>query len=143
MMRVYQLRFLRTLKRKAIAKARKHPDAPLDVARIEAARGIVDFDDCVTAPLYGLGSAADYYAWASSGPKLHAIRTPSLLITALDDPLAPAWHLPAVNNPALTMCVTEGGGHCGFVGKGLEFWAEAEAMRFLAGRQPQRTPRSQ
>lgn len=131
MMRFYQLRFLRTLKAKALATAARHPGT-LDVERIRGARGIIGFDDAVTAPLYGLGSAAEYYAWASSGPRLGSIRTPTLLISAADDPLAPASHLPAVENHRLTRLVTEHGGHCGFVGEGRSFWAEAEAFRFLA-----------
>jgi predicted alpha/beta-fold hydrolase len=102
--------------------AARHPGA-LDVLRVRRARGIIGFDDAVTAPLYGLGSAAEYYAWASSGPRLGAIRTPTLLITAKDDPLAPASLLPEVQNERLTRLVTEQGGHCGFVGERGTFWA--------------------
>lgn len=133
MMRFYQLRFLRTLRAKALAAAARHPGA-LDVRRIRASRGIIGFDDAVTAPLYGLGSAAEYYAWASSGPRLGAIRSPTLLITSADDPLAPASLMPAVENPALTRLVTAQGGHCGFVAEGGRFWAEEEAFKFLAAR---------
>ena len=68
---------------------------------------LVGFDDAVTAPLYGLGSAAEYYAWASSGPRLGAIRTQTLLISAKDDPLAPASHLPAVENGKLKRIVAD------------------------------------
>ncbi len=131
MMRVYQLRFLRTLRAKALAAAARHPEA-LDPKRIRASRGIIGFDDAVTAPLYGLSSAAEYYAWASSGPRLGGVRTPTLLITSEDDPLAPASLLPPVENPALTRLVTRQGGHCGFIAEGGTFWAEAEAFRFFA-----------
>lgn len=131
MMRVYQQRFMRTLKAKALGTASRHPGV-LDAGRIRAARGIVGFDDVVTAPLYGLGSAAEYYAWASSGPRLSAVRTPTLLISAEDDPLAPASLLPDVSgNSVITKLVTSHGGHCGFVGEGLQFWAEAEAFKYF------------
>ncbi|MBL8950634.1 MAG: alpha/beta fold hydrolase [Myxococcaceae bacterium] len=130
MMRFYQQRFLRTLRAKALAVAARHP-GKLDADRIRASRGIVGFDDAVTAPLYGLGSAAEYYAWASSGPRARHIRTPTLLISAEDDPLAPASHLPAFENPALTRLFTRHGGHCGFLAEGGVFWAEAEAFRWF------------
>ncbi len=133
MMRVYQVRFLRTLRAKALAAAARHPGT-LDPARITKSRGIIGFDDAVTAPLYGHASAADYYAWASSGPLLSRIRTPTLLISAEDDPLAPASLMPQVENPALTRLVTPQGGHCGWVGPGLQFFAEAEAFRFFDAR---------
>ena len=132
-MRVYQLRFMRTLKAKALEKAARFPKL-LDPARIRRARGIVEFDDCVTAPLYELPSAAEYYAWASSGTRLASVRTPSLLISAEDDPLAPASHLPALDNEALHRCITPAGGHVGFVSGSLwspSFWAEEQAFRFF------------
>jgi hypothetical protein len=128
LMRVYQVRFLRTLKAKALEKAARHPDSGLDPQRIRAARGIVGFDEVVTAPLYGLRGAAEYYAWASSGPRLKDLRTRTLLISAEDDPLAPASLLPAVDNPAIEKLVTPHGGHCGFVAEGGAFWAEARAF---------------
>jgi predicted alpha/beta-fold hydrolase len=130
MMRVYQLRFLRTLRAKALGKAARHPGA-LDAARIRKSRGIIGFDDSVTAPLYGLPSAGAYYAWASSGPRLKHVRTPTLPVSAEDDPLAPASLMPPVENPALTRLITRHGGHVGFVAPGPTFWAEAQAFEFF------------
>jgi predicted alpha/beta-fold hydrolase len=135
-MRLYQFRFLRTLKAKSLEKAAQFPGV-LDPKRIEAAKSIIAFDDCVTAPLYGLGTAKAYYAWASSGPRMHAIRAPTLVITSNDDPLAPARWLPKLENPSITTLVTERGGHVGFVSGSLlkpHFWAEERAMAFFAQR---------
>jgi predicted alpha/beta-fold hydrolase len=135
-MRFYQWRFMRTLTEKSLEKASKFPQL-LDAQRIRAAHSIYAFDDCVTAPLYGLESASAYYTWASSGTKVHAIRTPTLLITAEDDPLAPAKWLPPVQNPALHRSVTPFGGHVGFVSGSVfkpTFWAEAQAFDFLSQR---------
>ena len=132
-MRFYQFRFLRTLKAKALEKAPRFPQH-FDRERIRAVRSIIAFDDVVTAPLYGLKDAADYYAWASSGPRLHAIRTRTLVITSQDDPLAPASLLPDTDNPNVRRLVTSHGGHVGFVAGSLlrpTFWAEQRAIEFL------------
>jgi len=134
-MAIYRGVFLRSLKRKAIAKARCHPGV-LDPARVRAARGIEAYDDAVTAPLHGWESAAAYYAACSSGPVLGDIRRPTLLVSADDDPLAPAGALPAgvEDNPALTVLRTAHGGHVGFVEGSLahpRYWAEERALAFL------------
>lgn len=135
---LYRGVFLRSLKRKAIEKARCHPGL-LDEARIRAVRGIEAYDDAVTAPLHGWASAADYYAACSSGPALARIARPTLLISAEDDPIAPPSTLPAdvVENAHLTVVRTARGGHVGFVEGSLlrpRFWAEERAVAFLAER---------
>jgi predicted alpha/beta-fold hydrolase len=130
MMRVYQQRFLRTLKAKALEKARRFP-AELDARRVNAARSIIGFDDAVTAPLYGLKDAAEYYVWASSGPRVKDIQTRTLLISSDDDPLAPTSHLAPFENTAVERVFTRHGGHVGFVSDGRSFFAEAEAFRFF------------
>lgn len=135
-MTIYRERFLRSLKRKALAKAQLHP-GHFDVGRIRTARGIEAWDDVVTAPVHGWSTAADYYAACSSGPALGRIRRPTLLLSSLDDPLVPPDSLPddALENPALTVVRTERGGHVGFVaGTALRprFWADDRVVEFLA-----------
>lgn len=134
-MGIYRGVFLRSLKAKAIAKAKCHPGV-LDVARVRAARGIEAYDDAVTAPLHGWATAADYYRACSSGPALGRIRKPTLLLTADDDPIAPPSTLPGDvdGNPALTLVRTAHGGHVGFVAGSLarpHFWAEERVLRFF------------
>ncbi len=137
MMRVYRERFLRRLRRKALAKARRFPGA-LDGAAIRAARTFAAFDACVTAPLHGFASAEDYWARASSGPWLGGVRRPLLALASTDDPMIPAASLPvreARANPAVTLVVTDAGGHVAFVAGGPfrpRYWAEASAVDFLA-----------
>jgi predicted alpha/beta-fold hydrolase len=135
-MRFYQWRFVRTLKEKALEKAARFPKQ-FDTRRIEAAHSVIAFDDCVTAPLYDLPSAEAYYAWASSGPRLKDIRTRTLVISAEDDPMAPASMLPPLDNPQVHALRTLRGGHVGFVGGSLlrpVWWAEQQALRFLSAR---------
>ncbi|MCY1001248.1 hydrolase [Myxococcus sp. MISCRS1] len=133
--RIYRERFLRTLKSKARAKLKRFPNA-FDGRAMEAARTVRQFDHAVTAPLHGFNSAEHYYAESSSGPRLHAIRKPTLLISAADDPMLQAPVIPpdAKDNPHLSVVLTPHGGHVGFVAGKLHrprFWAEDQALAFF------------
>lgn len=135
--RVYTGFFLRSLQAKFVAKGERMGDA-CDAARVLAARTFREFDDAATAPLHGFRDAAHYYAASSSAGFLHAVRVPTLLLHSLDDPFLPPDAVPvaaARGNPFLVEGFTRGGGHVGFVGGrgpwAPEFWAEAEAARFL------------
>jgi predicted alpha/beta-fold hydrolase len=136
--RIYRERFLRSLRRKALAKLRRFSDLPFDVASVRACRSFLAFDDCVTAPLHGFAGAADYYARSSAGPLLGEVRRPLLAIAAEDDPMVPWEALPfatARANPAVHLEVYPAGGHVGFVSGRpwrFEFFAEARAAAFLA-----------
>ena len=57
--------FLRTLKPKALAMARRFPGL-LDARRVARARTLWEFDDAVTAPLHGFAGTDDYWTRASS-----------------------------------------------------------------------------
>jgi uncharacterized protein len=137
--RFYTRRFLKTLIGKAEAKAALLADR-CDMQRVRAARTFRDFDDAATAPLHGFASAEDYYTRASCGPYIPAIRLPTMLLHAEDDPFIPASAFPhgaAAANPWVHAVVTRSGGHVGFIdGKPWRptFWAERNAARFLAER---------
>ena len=132
---VYRTRFLRTLKRKALAKARLFPG--IDAARVRSARTLFEFDEAVTAPVHGFAGAEDYWARSSSGPYLPRVGVPLLLLSAEDDPFIPAACLPreaAALNRSVTLEVHPHGGHLGFVAGGFLpwFWAEWRVAEFLA-----------
>jgi uncharacterized protein len=134
---VYRERFLRRLRAKALAKARRFPDR-FDVRAIRGARTFAGFDAAVTAPLHGFPSAESYWETQSAGRFLAGVRRPLLAVSSLDDPIVPGATLPveaARANPAVTLLVTPTGGHVGFVSGspfGPTFWAEATAVEFLA-----------
>ncbi len=136
-MSVYRKRFLRTLRRKALRKARAYTGL-LDPARVRAVRTFADFDERVTAPLHGFASAADYWARSSSGRLLDRVRRPLLALAAADDPMVPAGSLPleaARANQMVTLEVVPAGGHAGFVAGPAwrpRYWAEQRAVEFLA-----------
>jgi predicted alpha/beta-fold hydrolase len=133
---VYRERFLRQLRGKTLAKARRFP-AAFDVARVRAARSFAEFDAAVTAPLHGFASAEDYWTRSSSGRYLAGVRRPLLAIAALDDPIVPGDTLPVAEaraNPLVTLEATPSGGHVAFVSGWPfwpDFWAERRAIAFL------------
>ena len=132
--RVYMLRFLRSLAEKVTEKADRFPDA-LELADLGRMRTFAEFDGAYTAPLHGFASAEDYWARASALPLLPAIRVPTLLVNALDDPfLSPSCYPSEIAdaNPYLTLLTPRWGGHVGFMAPGGTFWSEAVAAQFLA-----------
>lgn len=137
--RVYQAHFLRTLRRKALAKLERFPDL-FDPAALAAARSLADFDDVVTARVHGFAGADDYYERCSALRFLHGIRRPALLLSAADDPFLPSAVLDevraiAASNPALETEFHARGGHVGFVTGALPwrpaYYAERRVLDFL------------
>jgi len=113
---VYQKSLLRRVREQAINRFRHRDDAPLSIKAIARIRSIREFDETLTAPLHGFSDAADYYQRASCRQRLGAIRCPTDIIHALDDPLIPASSVPLDHelSPALRMLAQRSGGHVGF-----------------------------
>jgi predicted alpha/beta-fold hydrolase len=135
---IYRERFLRGLRRKAIAKSRRFP-AVFDAAAIRRTRTIRAYDDLVTGPIHGFASAREYYENASCARYLDGLARPLVAIAALDDPMVPPDTLPhelAARSRWLRLEVTPTGGHVAFV-SGWPFWpsywAERRAAELLAG----------
>jgi predicted alpha/beta-fold hydrolase len=106
---------------------------------LEKMRTFWDFDGRVTAPLHGFLSAEDYYRRASSRYYLGAIRTPTLIIQAADDPFVFAHSLPEASE--LSACtefeLTTKGGHVGFVDGSLKrpgYYLERRIPQWLLAR---------
>lgn len=118
--RVYTKHFLRTLKAGAAAKLQHFPGI-FDERRMRAAASLYEFDDAVTAPLHGFSGAADYWRRASSKPWLGAIRVPTLVLNARNDPFLPADALPTPGQTSaqVTLELPRQGGHVGFVSGSL------------------------
>lgn len=139
--RLYTFHFLRTLRRKALAKLAEEPGLFAEEP-LRAARTLTDFDDAVTAPLHGFESARDYYERSSARHYLEGIRRPTLLLSAFDDPFLPREVLNDVAelaslNPFLLTEFHWHGGHVGFVGGRVpwrpKYYAEERVGQFLEG----------
>jgi hypothetical protein len=137
--RIYQERFLRSLKARVRRKAQLFPGI-IDPDKVDRVRSLREFDDLVTGPSWGFGDANGYYRHASSLPLLGQIRVPALIITAQDDPFIPfaPFTDPAIEaNPYLLLLAPRHGGHVGFYASNAKtnspadrFWAEARAVGF-------------
>ena len=134
----YQRYFMRNLRIAYRYRQQLRPD--LYAPGLERGpRSIRDWDQAITAPHGGYGSADEYYERSSSGRWLTSIGVPTLLLAAEDDPLIPAesvskWPLPASGLVAREMLPT--GGHVGFVAPTVapgRFWAAERVMAFLGG----------
>lgn len=88
---------------------------------ILAALTLRAFDEACTAPRNGFKSAADLYARSSAQPYIPAIKQPTLLLQARDDPWIPAAAyeaLAALKLEHVRLLMPAGGGHVGFHGAG-------------------------
>jgi uncharacterized protein len=117
--RLYSRNFLRSLRTKALAKIDKYPDLASRAA-VRSAKTLWEFDDAFTSVAHGFSNAAEYYSQSSSMQFLSAIRVPTLLLSARDDPFHPPDLLDDVSeiarrNSCLTPEFPERGGHVGFV----------------------------
>ncbi len=135
--RIYLNRFLETLEKKTLEKLEKFPDSFLSKASIKSIKNFKDFDDVYTAPAHGFLDAEDYYKKSSSKSYLPKIKTPTLLITSLDDPFYSNASYPfdeAKSNEYFFMEATKYGGHVGFgnyLNSTLNTWCEYRILSFL------------
>lgn len=95
------------------------------------------YDDRVVAKLYDFANVDDYYQRSSSRQFLQAISVPTLLIQAQDDPFMTPEVLPelAELSSSVSLEITQGGGHVGFVSGNnpfhAEYWLEQRIPEFL------------
>ena len=114
--KLYQHYLIRNMK---LVLLRKFPDGTpgVDMQRALSAKTFDEFDDAVTAPLHGFDGKDDYYRRCSSGQFLGAIRTPTLVLNAIDDPFMSETMLPREEQLAssVTLELSDYGGHVGFL----------------------------
>lgn len=115
--RVYDRHFVRLLLQQVETQSRLVHNAPvLNPGR--QPRGVFDFDEAFTAPVCGFGTAANYYRLCSSAQFVPAIRVPTLILAAADDPLIPAHVFSDLKlSPSVTLQLSRSGGHLGFIGR--------------------------
>lgn len=132
--RLYLRRFLSRLRSRVRRKSAISPHL-YSKAGLDNVKTIWEFDDRFTAPLFGFGTASNYYATQSAVRYLDAIRIPTLVICSKDDPLVPfeIYHHSAFRlNPALTLMATEHGGHLGFVSRRPpRFWLDGVVLDWI------------
>ncbi|MBL7827343.1 MAG: alpha/beta fold hydrolase [Saprospiraceae bacterium] len=131
---LYKYRFMWFLYKKIKVKAKQFP-GKLDTRLFRKVRRWRDFDEFFSAPISGYPSAAAFHQQASAKHFLTGIRVPTLLVSALNDPILTPACFPvdiAQNHDFLHLEITKHGGHCGFLLQGdHEFaWSELRSLEF-------------
>ena len=141
--RVYSLSLLRSLRAEALGPGAEISDAERRI--VAAVRSIREFDERFVAPRNGYAGAEDYYAANAARRFMGAIRVPTLVISALDDPWIPGrlyTEYPWRENPCLVPLLSSGGGHVGFHDAASPTpWHARCIERFFAGLTPPAEPR--
>jgi hypothetical protein len=132
--KLYQKKFLETLRPKMIEKALQFPGI-IDVKNLKKVKNTEDFDEFYTAPLHGFDGAQDYYKKANSLQDLANIKTPTVMISAMDDPFLSKEAFPteiAKNHSYLDLIMTKYGGHVGFSNPlSTYYWIEKKVLSLI------------
>lgn len=131
--RLYHDRFLKHLLKKLKIKQRQFP-TKLSVDEFKSIKTLMDFDNVYTSKAHGFEDALDYYIKSSSLKFLPKIKTPTLIINALNDSFLSPECYPvkeAKNNPNLYLEMPNYGGHVGFVDKKNVYYNEKRALEFV------------
>jgi len=132
--RVYMNVFIRKLKKKFTEKAEQYPDL-IDRKRIPEIRTFDEVDEYFTAPLHGFKNKDDYYEKASPAYTMKNIRTPVLVINALDDPFLGEGCYPAElakQSEFVFLETPKHGGHCAFLLSNSKVaWTDLRAYEFF------------
>jgi len=136
---LYSRHFVSSLKRSMRLKAALYPKL-YETDGLRRVRTVREFDDVITARYCNFRDADDYYFRASALRVIEAIRVPTLILSAQDDPFvsfATFGNGVIAANPNITLITPRHGGHCAFISRerGEErFWAEARVVEFCRGK---------
>ena len=126
--------------RSRFADSHRKIPSPLTVD-LRKIKTLWEVDNVITAPLNGFAGADDYYQQCSSFGFLSAIRTPTLILHAADDPFVPEDCIPSDRDMSdyVTLELSGAGGHVGFIrsldGK-LDYWLESRVCDYLQSFKP-------
>ncbi|HEX5658410.1 MAG TPA: alpha/beta fold hydrolase [Polyangiales bacterium] len=95
----------------------KRGRAPTPHAQVRRATTFRAYDGLAVVPRYGFSSVDDYYTRACASQIVGKIERPTLVLVARHDPMLPstiAESLRSSFSPAITLMLSERGGHAGF-----------------------------
>ena len=133
---VYQKYFLSLLRKKMIRKA-KHINLPIDVTHLDRVYNFWDFDNLITAKLFGFKDAEEYYRKSSSFYYLSNIKQKTLIIHAKNDPFLPLDAIPDRGQLPDNVQIKfyQGGGHVGFITGNSpwkpKYWLEEQLPSYM------------
>ncbi len=130
---LYDAFYVHHLIRQVAAHQQHFPDLPQIV--FPRRTRLRQFDEIYTAPRWGFADALDYYRQASSLRFIGAIRIPTFILTARDDPFVAIEPFEALQPPGpVEVHISTHGGHLGFLGSdgnGGIRWAETRLVNWL------------
>ncbi len=126
----YRWSFIKGLNRKAKQKAEEH-----DAGAFKKAKRFDEYDEWYTAPWHGFDSAQHYWEENSSGPILHKLEHPVLVVNSKDDSFLHESCYPedlAKSLKNFHLEVPDYGGHCGFVERNRngDYYSDRRAVAF-------------
>ena len=130
--KLFHDRFLKDLIERLKEKQKQFPNH-LSVEAINSIKTLKDFDDVYTSKAHGFKNALDYYEKCSSLQFLHNVKTPTLIINALNDSFLSPECYPvkqAKANLNLYLEMPQYGGHVGFIDKNNIYYNEHRALEF-------------
>lgn len=131
--KLYHDRFRRYLVNRLKGKQFQFPDI-LSVGEVKSIKTLFDFDNVYTSKAHGFKDALDYYEKCSSLQFLENIKTPTLIINALNDSFLSPECFPikeAKENSNLYLEMPKHGGHVGFIDKNNVYYNEHRALNFI------------
>jgi predicted alpha/beta-fold hydrolase len=120
-----------------VKQVKQHHRCFPDLPRVVFPRDVTlrRFDELYTAPRGGYVDVLDYYHKASAVTRIGAIRLPTFILTARDDPFVAVEPFEQLQAPAgVEVHIASHGGHLGFLGRddtGGIRWADTETIRWL------------
>jgi predicted alpha/beta-fold hydrolase len=112
--KLYDRNFVRGL-REALSVRQSRGWIPADIT-IPKGASVRGADEAMTAPLAGYGSADEYYADCSSGPRLGTLRRPAVILSSGDDPFIEAADIErAAMDTQVFVHIEPRGGHLGYL----------------------------
>jgi predicted alpha/beta-fold hydrolase len=107
----------------------RHRPVPTPLETLRKVKSLRQMDSLTVVPRFGFGTAENYYATVSVGPRLGQLKRPALLVATEADPMVTARSVrsglaAATLNHRLEVVWSEQGGHVGFpdgVNLGLGF----------------------
>jgi predicted alpha/beta-fold hydrolase len=132
--KLFERFFLKQLQSDLALMQKINPDMPKLIFPNDMS--IRKFDELHTVPVNGFKDLADYYRSSSAKYYIPEIKIPTLIVSAMDDPVAAPDALLSVSHSAnVDVLLTEHGGHCGFLGFGTEYnevrWSDQAVARWL------------
>jgi predicted alpha/beta-fold hydrolase len=130
---VYHINFKWALVNRLKLKQMKFPEA-ITRAKIRSIKTLYDFDEVYTSRAHGFKNAQDYYDKCSSLQFLNSIKTPVLILNALNDSFLSEDCYPykaAEVNPNVFLETPDRGGHVGFIRRKGYYYNETRALEFF------------